>query len=77
MKQRNKAVLVQAVEVKTGNKAPAIATSVHYDDNGKITDQQEKSAIAEGKGLSRLGDSTLWKFQIASNSEATTTRRIK
>jgi hypothetical protein len=76
MKQRNKAVLVQAVEVKTGNKAPAIATSIHYDDNGKITDQQKKSAIAEGKDLSRLGDSKLWKFQVATNTDATV-RRIK
>lgn len=65
MKIKPKFVVVVPKEKATGNKAPAITTSVTYNKSvDELSDKDRKLAIEEAKSLSRLGDSKKWLFEI-------------
>ena len=64
MKKKPKFVVVVPRNLKTGNTAPAITTSVTYINIGDLNTNDKSRAISEAKQASRLSDFDDWKFEI-------------
>ena len=64
MNKKPKFVVVVPRNIKTGNTAPAITTSVTYINIGDLNTNDKGRATSEAKEKSRLSDSSDWRFEI-------------